>query len=58
MKLRKTVLPATMVVFLITLLSSCQLIADIFKGGVYVGIILVIVVIAIVLWILSKISNR
>lgn len=58
MKLRKSVLPTTLVVLLITLLSSCQLIADIFKGGVYVGIILVVVVIAIVLWILSKISNR
>lgn len=58
MKLRTNVLPTTLMLFMASLLSSCQLVADIFKGGVYVGIILVIVVIAIVIWILSKINSR
>lgn len=58
MKLRKNVLPATLMVFLVSLLSSCQLVVDIFKGGVYVGVILVIVVIAIVIWLLRKIGSK
>lgn len=58
MKLRENLLPTTLILFVTSLLSSCQLVVDIFKGGVYVGIILVIVVIAIVIWILSKINNR
>lgn len=40
--------------FLLTLLSSCELIGDIFKGGVYVGIILVLVVIGLVVWLISS----
>ncbi|MBE9583512.1 hypothetical protein IM792_03550 [Mucilaginibacter sp. JRF] len=38
-------------------LSSCQLIGDIFKAGVYVGIIIVILVIAIIIWIIRKIAG-
>ena len=36
------------------LLSSCQAIGDIFKAGVWVGIIVVVVIIALVLWIIGK----
>lgn len=38
-------------------LSSCQVIGDIFKAGVYVGIIVVILVVAIIIWIIRKISG-
>jgi hypothetical protein len=58
MKTRNKLLPIALLLALITSLSSCELIADIFKGGVYVGIILVIVVIAIVIWLLRKIGSR
>ena len=40
------------------LLSSCQAIGDIFKAGVWVGIVAVIVVVAVVVWIISAISGR
>lgn len=39
--------------FAITLLSSCSAIAGIFKAGVWVGIIVVVVIIAILIWIIS-----
>ncbi|UAY53347.1 phosphatidate cytidylyltransferase [Ferruginibacter albus] len=41
--------------FLITLLNSCRVVGDIFKAGVWVGVILIIVVIAIVVFIVSRI---
>lgn len=39
---------------LLTLLSSCDLIAGIFKAGVWVGVIVVVVVVAIVIWVIAK----
>jgi hypothetical protein len=39
---------------LTTTLSSCQAIADIFKAGMWVGIIIVVVIVALILWIVGK----
>jgi len=44
-------------IFLVSLLSSCDLITGIFKGGMYFGIILVVVVVALVIWLLSRIGR-
>ena len=38
-------------------LTGCELVGDIFKAGVWVGALLVIGVIAIVIWLVSK-SNK
>ncbi|WP_353721351.1 hypothetical protein [Dyadobacter sp. 676] len=35
-------------------LTSCELIGDIFKTGVWTGVILVVGIIAIVIWLLAK----
>ena len=35
-------------------MSSCEVIGDIFKAGVWVGVLLVVVVLAIIFWIISK----
>jgi TRAP-type C4-dicarboxylate transport system permease large subunit len=35
-------------------LTGCELIGDIFKAGVWVGVILVILVIAVIFWVVSK----
>ncbi|WP_423147352.1 phosphatidate cytidylyltransferase [Rubrolithibacter danxiaensis] len=40
---------------LIMLLSSCEVIGDIFKAGVWVGVIIVVVVIALIIWLIRKI---
>jgi len=40
------------------LLSSCHLIGMIFKAGLLVGIIAVVVVVAIVVWIISALTGR
>jgi len=35
-------------------LGSCQVIGDIFKAGVWIGVLLVIVVVGIILWLVGK----
>jgi hypothetical protein len=35
-------------------LTSCDVIGGIFKGGVYTGVILVVVGIGVVIWLVSK----
>ena len=41
-------------VFLSLLLSSCSAIAGIFKAGMWVGIIGVVILVALILWLISK----
>ena len=42
-------------IFLIGIsLTSCEVVGGIFKGGVWTGVILVVGVIAVVIWALSK----
>lgn len=43
--------------FVLTTMSSCQAIGDIFKAGVWVGVLLVVVVVAIIIWIIGKASK-
>ncbi|MBN9481980.1 MAG: hypothetical protein J0H46_01395 [Bacteroidetes bacterium] len=40
--------------FLIASLSSCQLIGDIFKAGVWSGILLVVVVVGLIFFVIAK----
>lgn len=51
----KNIFPLAIIAFLCTTLSSCEVIGGIFKAGVWSGIIVVVVVVALVIWILSKI---
>jgi hypothetical protein len=39
-------------------LSSCQIIGDIFKAGVWVGILVVVAVIGGVIFLISKIAGK
>ena len=45
------------IALLITLsatLTSCEVIGDIFKAGMWVGVIIVVGIIALVLWLINK----
>lgn len=42
----------------ITLLTSCELAGDIFEAGAYTGIFIVVIIVALVLWLLSKFRGR
>ena len=55
MKSLSRFLPLALVAFLLTIsLTSCELIGGIFKAGAYTGIIGVIVVVALLIWLVSK----
>jgi len=42
------------VLFSAVALTGCELVGDIFEAGVWVGVLLVLGVIAIVIWLVSK----
>jgi cytosine/uracil/thiamine/allantoin permease len=39
------------------LFTGCELVEGIFKAGVWVGIIIVVAVIALIIWIISRITK-
>lgn len=51
----KRYFPLALIALLMTTLSSCSLIEGIFKAGVWSGVIIVVVVLALVIWLISKI---
>jgi hypothetical protein len=42
---------------LATTLTGCQIAGDLFKGGIWVGVIGVFVVVAIIFWLVSKMGG-
>jgi hypothetical protein len=44
--------------FLTVSLSSCELVGDIFKAGVWVGVLVVVGIIALIIFVISKVSGR
>ncbi|MGN0001898.1 MAG: hypothetical protein ACI35V_00560 [Sphingobacterium composti] len=51
--MKRISLVALMATF-ISLLSSCEVIGGIFKAGVWSGIIIVVIVVALIIWLISK----
>ncbi|MCD0487966.1 hypothetical protein LPB86_06980 [Pedobacter sp. MC2016-14] len=51
----KRYIPLGIVAFLMTTLASCSVVESIFKAGVWAGVIIVVVVIALIIWLISKI---
>jgi len=52
--MRKNLLLTTFLAATVVLFSSCEAIGDIFKAGIWVGVIVVVAIIALVLWLLGK----
>jgi hypothetical protein len=52
--MKKSLLFTTIFSLTIVLLSSCAAIGGIFKAGMWVGIIVVVVIVALVLWLIGK----
>jgi len=51
----KRYFPLAIIAFLTTTLTSCELVEGIFKAGVWTGIIVVVLVIALIIWLVSKV---
>lgn len=56
-KMKKNILPFALLAVLAMTMQSCEAIGDILEVGVWLGIILVVVVIALVLWLIRKIRR-
>lgn len=48
----------SMLLFTAITFSSCQAIGDIFKAGMWSGIIIVVIVIALIIWLFSRMGGR
>ncbi|WP_316835831.1 hypothetical protein [Pedobacter nutrimenti] len=51
----KKYLPLGIVALLVTTLSSCSVIEGIFKTGVWTGVIIVVIILALIIWVISKV---
>jgi cytosine/uracil/thiamine/allantoin permease len=51
----KRYFPLAIIALLTTTLASCSLIEGIFKAGVWSGVIIVVIVLALIIWLVSKI---
>ena len=47
--------PLALVALLCTTLTSCDLITGIFEAGMWTGIIVVVIILALVIWLISKV---
>ncbi|QJD96511.1 hypothetical protein HH214_11810 [Mucilaginibacter robiniae] len=57
--MKKMIIPA--LISMLFLLDSCRVVGDIFKAGFYAGITVVVVIIAVIIYFISKFrggSNR
>ena len=48
-------LPLMLVALLATTLTSCELVEGIFKAGMWTGVIVVVIILALVIWLISKV---
>jgi hypothetical protein len=46
------------VALLIFTMSGCQLVADIFGAGLWVGVILTLIVLGLIIWLIAKVFRR
>ena len=51
----KRYFPLALIALLTTTLASCEAIEGIFKAGVWTGVIVVVLVIALIIWLVSKV---
>lgn len=51
----KRYFPLAVIALLSTTLASCELVQGIFKAGVWTGVIVVVLVLALIIWLISRI---
>ena len=52
----RTYLPALLVVLMLTM-SSCEIIGDIFKAGMWTALIIIVLIVLLVAWIFRKLRR-
>ena len=54
----KSYLPVFLFLLISMSLTSCELVGDIFQAGVWVGILVVVGIIALAIFLISKVSGK
>ena len=54
----KHILSYFLILFMMITLTGCELVGDIFSAGVYTGIFIVVLVVAIVIWLIFRMGKR
>lgn len=57
MKKYHSIIPISLVALTSTLLTGCSVIEGIFKAGVWTGIIVVVLVVALIIWLIAKVTG-
>ncbi len=52
--MKSTNLVIALLIFAGALLSSCEAVGDIFKAGIWMGIIVVVLVVGLIFWLINK----
>lgn len=56
--MKKQLQLSLLIISILTLFTSCQVIGNIFKAGIGVGIFIVFAVIAVIIFIMSKLNGK
>jgi hypothetical protein len=54
---RARVISISLLLILATQVAGCEIVAGIFKAGVWVGVILVVLVIGVAAWLVSRVKS-
>lgn len=47
-----------LLLFVTVSLSSCELVGDIFQAGVWVGVLIVVAIIGLIIYLISRVSGK
>jgi hypothetical protein len=53
-----SLMSAMLICMMIVLLSSCTVVGGIFKAGVWVGVLGIVILVVIIFWIISKAGKK
>lgn len=56
--MKKQILTAALFIFILTCFTSCDAIAGIFKAGMGVGIFIVVAIVAVIIYIMSRFGKK
>jgi hypothetical protein len=46
------------IILMMFILTSCEMIGDIFSAGFYTGLFVVVLVVAVIIWLVSRMGRR
>jgi hypothetical protein len=54
----KNILTYCLLLLMMTTLAGCELVGDIFSAGMYTGIFIVVLVVVVIIWLVTRMGKR